>query len=86
MLRWWIGANDKETEGVFTWISGVALDMTYTNWDVGQPDNHNSDVGKTNADCLQYFFRSVEQSFAWFDLTCDSILRSICENKAFVLS
>lgn len=84
VLRWWIGAHDKENEGIFTWISGVRLNMTYTNWDEGQPDNHNSDVNKSNADCLQYFFRSREQSFALFDLTCHSISGSICENKAFV--
>jgi hypothetical protein len=32
--KWWIGANDKDFEGNFTWVSGKPL--TYTNWDQDQ--------------------------------------------------
>ena len=80
--KWWIGANDKNFEGNFTWVSGKPL--TYTNWDQDQPDDINPNVGSASADCALYYFRFVEQSFAWFDRTCDSSLGSICENTSFM--
>ena len=82
ITRWWIGANDKDSEGNFTWVSGKPL--TYTNWDQDQPDDINANVGTASADCAQYYFRFVEQSFAWFDRTCDTRLKSICENTSFM--
>lgn len=33
----WIGFNDRITEGVFNWISGETI--TYTNWNSGEPNN-----------------------------------------------
>lgn len=33
----WIGLNDRMTEGTFMWDNGEPV--TYTNWDAGQPDN-----------------------------------------------
>lgn len=33
----WIGFNDRITEGVFNWISGE--NITYTNWSSGEPNN-----------------------------------------------
>jgi hypothetical protein len=35
--RKWIGLTDQVTEGRFKWISGEPV--TYTNWDVGEPNN-----------------------------------------------
>ena len=80
--RWWIGATDKDAEGNFTWVSEKSL--TYTNWDQDQPDDFNSNGGTSNADCVLCFFRRIEQSFAWFDRTCDTSLASICENTSFM--
>lgn len=33
----WIGAHDRDFEGVFVWADGSPV--LYTNWDVAQPDN-----------------------------------------------
>ncbi|XP_052095768.1 macrophage mannose receptor 1-like [Mytilus californianus] len=79
--RWWIGGSDVLNEGQFEWISGQ--NITYTNWGPGQPDDASND-GTGNADCIQYFFRTIEQSFAWLDLRCDSNISSICESRAFI--
>ena len=35
----WIGLNDIQSEGNFSWITGEPV--TYTNWYVGQPNNYN---------------------------------------------
>jgi len=51
MKRWSIGANDKDSEDNFTWVSGISL--THTSWDHNVPD----DIGGTvSADCAQYYF------------------------------
>ena len=35
----WLGANDKSREGRWRWIDGNRS-MRYSNWDVGEPNNH----------------------------------------------
>jgi len=37
----WIGGSDKETEGVWKWVTGpeAGTIMTYTNWNTGEPNN-----------------------------------------------
>ena len=38
----WIGINDIEQEGRYVTVDGSTI--SYTNWDIGQPDNsHNED-------------------------------------------
>ena len=34
----WIGLNDKDSEGIFTWVSGEQT--SYYNWAEGEPNNH----------------------------------------------
>ena len=38
--NFWIGLNDRDTEGTFTWSDGTPLD--FTSWWGGQPNNHGS--------------------------------------------
>ena len=35
-VGWWIGLDDKDTEGVFRWpVAGIA---EYTHWDIDEPE------------------------------------------------
>lgn len=39
--RVWIGLTDQIAEEQYAWVTGEPLD--YTNWESGQPDNHNTE-------------------------------------------
>lgn len=58
-------------EGHLKWINGNNL--TYTYWNIGQPD------GVNISNCLR-----ANLDFRWFDRNCQNKLASICENKAFL--
>lgn len=40
MATYWIGYSDEDTEDY--WCSVTGEEITYTNWDVGQPDDYNN--------------------------------------------
>ena len=46
----WIGGSDKETEGVWKWVTGpeAGTIMTYTNWNSGEPNDFGDGVGSEN--------------------------------------
>jgi gliding motility-associated-like protein len=46
----WIGGSDKETEGVWKWVTGpeAGTIMTYTNWNSGEPNDYGDGVGSEN--------------------------------------
>ncbi len=46
----WIGGSDKETEGVWKWVTGpeAGIIMTYTNWNSGEPNDYGVGIGSEN--------------------------------------
>ena len=48
--EYWIGLNDKETEGTWKWQSGEALDdnLKWGRWKSGEPNNAEEDCAAVN--------------------------------------
>ncbi len=66
----WIGASDF-SEGNWVWDNGGRpISPGYTNWHVGQPDNHYDE------DCMNYH---VPLGFPWNDGDCGDKFGGICE-------
>lgn len=63
---WWIGLDDRDTEGVFTWQDGSTVD--FESWGSGEPN----DWG-TGEDCV---YMTLEG--AWNDYTCAGTRNYIC--------
>ena len=66
---WWVGYNDKETEGNFVWSDGTQTSVV--GWETGEPN------GGSNENCV--FIRLGTMSF--FDFTCENTLFFICKLK-----
>nr|BAO49753.1 C-type lectin [Ruditapes philippinarum] len=65
----WLGANDKESEGNFAWISGAP--WGYENWKDANPDDWNGE------DCLHTYWRSG--GAGWNDWGCDNTGAYLCQ-------
>ncbi|EYF04616.1 Hypothetical protein CAP_4292 [Chondromyces apiculatus DSM 436] len=70
--KWWIGLNDRATEGVYTWENGET--SSYSNWYAGEPNNAggNEDCGQLN----RYY-----PDHGWNDEPCGLHYRFICEGE-----
>ena len=67
----WIDANDKNQEGVWTWRGGEKL--SYTHWFPGEPNDYGGEE-----DCGMARFASKKDS-GWNDVSCESKLAVVCE-------
>ncbi|XP_063952038.1 C-type mannose receptor 2-like [Lytechinus pictus] len=69
----WIGLNDQESEGLFTWSDGTPV--LYTNWDRNEPnDNGHSE------DCIVMFgSNSGNDPGVWNDAECTQKYKSLCQ-------
>jgi len=66
----WIGVYDQQTEG--TWRDDNGVDISYTNWNSGEPN------GKTGENCVQLL-----DNGKWVDRTCKTSMASITEPSTF---
>ncbi|XP_030643637.1 CD209 antigen-like, partial [Chanos chanos] len=67
----WIGLTDINTEGVWKWVDGTALNTGY--WGKGEPNN----LGQSgNEDCVV-----LDRPDTWIDVSCDTKTKYICERK-----
>ncbi|XP_056245524.1 asialoglycoprotein receptor 1-like [Seriola aureovittata] len=73
----WIGLSDREEEGVWKWVDGTPLNLTY--WAEKQPDNGGGDPKFGEEDCAHL---GHDGSAHWNDMPCGSVLRWICEEMA----
>jgi hypothetical protein len=72
----WIGANDRITEGTFVW-AGTLSPLTFTRWRAGEPNN----VG--DEDCA--VMESDTLTYTWDDRQCTAVQPYICERPPGVL-
>ena len=70
----WIGLNDIEQEGQFTWSDGS--DVDFTNWARQQPDN------KFGQDCVHVPDLDNPNAAEWDDENCDNERFFICKMAA----
>jgi len=68
--EWWLGLNDRATEGTFVWASGEPV--TYTDWLLLQPD----DGAIFGEDCVEMNVSVLAQ---WNDADCANHKGYICE-------
>jgi hypothetical protein len=68
---WWYGGSDAATEDTWRWIP-TGMDVTYTDWDGGEPS------GGTSDNCLNNENRSNPE---WNADDCSMSLRFVCEDQ-----
>ncbi|HEV8247963.1 MAG TPA: C-type lectin domain-containing protein [Polyangiaceae bacterium] len=69
--KWWMGLNDRQSEGQFAWDSGSPV--SYADWETGEPN----DQGMSE-DCAQ--LNRFYPSQTWNDEPCSTTLRYVCES------
>ncbi len=70
----WIGINDREKEGTFTWADGSSVG--FTDWGLLQPDDG---LLWSSEDCGALSLPLVGLIADWYDADCDSRSGYICE-------
>lgn len=68
----WIGINDRDDEGEFTWVSGD--DGEFRAWNTGEPNN-----SLFREDCVELLMRGNEGTARWNDSNCANDRQYICE-------
>ncbi|XP_078616305.1 echinoidin-like [Branchiostoma floridae x Branchiostoma japonicum] len=69
-VRTWIGLNDINADGEFTWTDGT--DENYLNWAPGQPDE-----AYNGEDCVEFWDKGAEGE--WNDLDCGALRPFTCK-------
>ncbi|MEC7525146.1 MAG: MopE-related protein [Myxococcota bacterium] len=72
---WWIGLEDRASEGVYVWPDGSPLGG-YSNWNADQPDN--GGLAPVEEDCVEI---AAAAGGRWNDLGCGvGYLSLVCES------
>merc|ERR1712043_74662 len=71
--KYWVGGSDWTVEGVWIWEPS-GTNITYTNWEMNQPDNDNG------VEHCMYMNR--DSNFMWVDEFCQDTYNYICERPA----
>ena len=69
----WIGLQDIDSEGNFTWIDGTNVNFTY--WAANQPNGYPGDQ-----DCVHTL--GLRHDYHWNDVTCGSCHSYTCKRGA----
>jgi hypothetical protein len=77
-LYYWIGLNDRGSEGTYVWSDGNTFDGLYTAWDSFQPDN-GFFVGSGNEDCVR--LNPSPSSGLWSDTDCNNTSGFVCVSR-----
>lgn len=65
--KWWIGLNDRDTEGEYVWSSGASFD--FEAWNEGEPNNYDNDEN-----CVEMY----SNTGLWNDVLCRNEQGFIC--------
>ncbi|XP_019634114.1 PREDICTED: uncharacterized protein LOC109477328 [Branchiostoma belcheri] len=70
----WIGLDDLQSVGTYTWDDGTSL--SYTNWGPGEPST-------AHERCVMYFsgITNDDQKYKWNDSTCETKGMFICQQN-----
>ncbi|XP_033102168.1 C-type lectin lectoxin-Phi2-like [Anneissia japonica] len=72
LFSFWIGYNDKITEGNWEWVTGEP--KVFEDWPYGEPSNQEEDCAWLLAYCT--FFGMADH---WDDKQCDRPMATVCE-------
>ncbi|XP_030643632.1 C-type lectin domain family 6 member A-like [Chanos chanos] len=71
----WIGLTDRDTEGVWKWVDGTALNTEY--WYEGHPN-----VGQYENERCVFIFWVHNSLKSWYDVSCSHYMYHwICEKR-----
>ncbi|XP_062385829.1 galactose-specific lectin nattectin-like [Sardina pilchardus] len=83
--KFWIGLNDRQTEGVWRWVDNTPLNTNKTFWNYGQPDDWKGRKNKypDGEDCVRMGEKNFKGNSAagWCDAACEREFKFICEAK-----
>ncbi|XP_047200076.1 hepatic lectin isoform X2 [Hippoglossus stenolepis] len=77
--KFWIGLTDSKNEGEWLWVDDTRLDPSLTFWRHREPDNKIWD-NPDGEDCVRMGVKNRAKDLkSWFDKSCESPHKSICE-------
>ncbi|XP_076610902.1 CD209 antigen-like protein C [Chaetodon auriga] len=79
--KFWIGLTDSLVEGNWLWVDGSPLNTSWKFWSFGEPDDWTGD-DEDGEDCAMVGEKGSTDLNTWFDKSCKSAQKSICEKSA----